>query len=504
MPKLPTRLAFALPTPLQKKLPLIRYYTPFRATPDTFRHRQITCNGTKRARSTACLPANAIREPTAAYIHLPFCAQRCAYCAFTVLVSGRDALPTLEQPHPPLASHTAYVDTLCREITSFFTIRAQRAIDTNGTRPIPSPIRTVYLGGGTPSLLHPDLLKRVLETLRTHVAFADNVEITCEMDPATFTQSSANAYADVGVNRASIGAQSFNDAILQTCRRVHRAADIDLAVQAVRNAGITNVSLDLISGLPGLSESLWTDTLQKAVALQPEHVSVYDLALESGTLFAKRFRAGVSPLPTEDASARMLSVAARFLAAEGFERYEVSNFAKGAHRESRHNLAYWHGDAFFAFGIGATSLVDGFRHERPTRLVAYEAYVDSLVRHSTTAKSESERNEHLFHDVLYPGTSVQSTQDMYEDYVINAMRLLQEGVSVSYVASVFGQQFVERTVSAIGRCVQWERAGALVVSRGSGGAVTDFRLSEKGALVENAVVSDLLLEAIWRSPISSA
>lgn len=424
--------------------------------------------------------------PTAAYIHLPFCAQRCAYCAFTVIVSGQSALP---QPHtpPPLKSHITYIDLLCREIIAFFTLR--------NTVSHP-PLKSLYLGGGTPSLLHPTLFERLLKTIRTFVPFDCNItEITCEMDPATFTQDAAVEFANLGINRASIGAQSFNDSVLKTCNRVHRRADIHAAVSAVRAAGIQNVSLDLISALPGQTISDWTDSLEQACKLSPEHISVYDLTLEAGTSFGNRYTAGMAPLPTEGVSVDMLTEAVQVLHEYSFERYEVSNFARGpGGTQSRHNLSYWRNEPFYGFGLGATSLVDDFRFARPRQLKQYEAYIKELETATGTA------DLHNLDRILYPHVNKLSALEQFEDYFINSMRLLKEGVSLSYVREAFGEVFEERLTRAIELCKQWVDNGSLDTAYNQHGVLCNFKLTEKGALVENAIVSDLLLEAVWRSP----
>lgn len=362
-------------------------------------------------------------------------------------------------------------------------------------------LRSLYLGGGTPSLLHPTLLARVVCALRAHVRFHDDIEITCEMDPATFTAAAAAAFAQAGVNRASIGAQSFNDGLLAACGRVHRRADIIAAVAAVRAAGISNVSLDLISALPGQTMDEWKRSLDEAVALEPQHISVYDLTLESGTRFAKQYASGVSPLPSEDVSAEMLTIAAHHLNANGFERYEVSNFARREQSEqvrSQHNLAYWRSDPFYAFGLGATSLVDDFRFARPRQLKSYESYVASLEK--ATESSDYSR----VHDILYAGVPKLAMTERYEDFVINGMRLLTEGVWLRDVRRLFGEQLESRTIRALQKCRLWVDDGSLLLKLADDGSIANFRLSQKGALVENAIVSDLLLEAVWRRPLKQS
>lgn len=451
----------------------------------------------------AAVSAAGAAQPASAYIHLPFCAQRCAYCSFTVLVSGRAALPDVRAASSdavPLASHAAYVDLLRREIAAYFHLRpAQRTPSTS--------LRTLYFGGGTPSLMHPSLLASVFATLERHVGVAKGAEVTCEMDPATFTASDARQFAEVGVNRASIGAQSFSDELLALCGRIHRRADIGAAVDHVRAAGIPSVSLDLISALPRQSLAEWRHSLGEALALYPDHVSVYDLSIESGTRFGERYRPGVAPLPDEESATRMLCEAADVLGRAGFERYEVSNFARagaggrGGAARSRHNMAYWRNEPFYGFGIGATSYVDGHRFARPTRLHEYEAYVDALEAAAEDAGSAGTPGKGARAEVLYPGSTEQSRVERFEDLFINGMRLLTDGVRMRDVEEGFGEEFAERMEKGLGKCRSLVDGGLLRVDGDGRGEGTVIKLTERGALVENTVVAELLLEMLWRDEV---
>jgi hypothetical protein len=204
------------------------------------------------------------------------------------------------------------------------------------------PLTSVYLGGGTPSLISAVNLHRLLARVDDAFGIDADAEITCEMDPATFDSAKAAAFRSAGVNRASVGAQSFDDDLLATCRRAHRRTDIYDAMTFLRRAGFDNVSVDLISGLPGQSLDAWSRTLACAIALEPEHISTYDLELDEGTRFSALYRAGVSPLPSDDAAADMLTMTAARLADAGYDHYEVSSYSKRPATQSRHNLSYWH------------------------------------------------------------------------------------------------------------------------------------------------------------------
>lgn len=397
--------------------------------------------------------------PTSAYIHLPFCVQRCLYCSFTVTVSQNED------------THERYLDTLLREIRAHGARRAATA----------PPLQTVYLGGGTPSVLSGEQISRVLTTTRDALGVADDAEVTAEMDPATFDDAKASAFLEAGVNRVSVGVQSTHDAVLATCGRVHRRVDVFNALDALRRAGVDNVSVDLMTGLPGLTVPMLDETLADLLPYSVQHVSVYDLQLEPGTAFGRRYRAGVAPLPPERDSVRMLRAASDALGRAGFERYEVSNYARDGCR-SRHNMAYWRAQPFYAFGVGATSLSDGVRFARPKVMTAYRKYVEQLEENSGDTS------------VLYPGTDVCSDKELLEDYLINRFRLLVEGVPLGEVADLFSTAVVDRLLESVSRAGFLNDGLVEVMGDGEDRCV---RLTEKGAMIEISVLATVLQDVVW-------
>lgn len=340
------------------------------------------------------------------------------------------------------------------------------------------------------------------------------------MDPATFTPYTAAAYRALGVNRASVGAQSFDDDLLAVCRRVHRKADISSAMAALRGAGFENVSLDLISGLPGQTLVSWKASLSAALDLYPEHISSYDLTLELGTSFGNKYESGRGPLPPEDEVVEMMTVTADTLGVAGFEHYEVSNFARRGRSlktsdasprkascnsdkspfRSRHNMAYWRNEPFYAFGLGSTSVLDGYRFARPRRMGDYRAYVEELDNHVNNTKGRLDgvkwRDRTLKR--LYAGLAPLTKTEQFEDYLINSFRLLVEGVNLKEVEELFGGEVRKRLVEAVKRNECLEEDGNLRVTRYGDGEVQSIQLTEQGALVENAILSSLLQDAIWR------
>lgn len=322
------------------------------------------------------------------------------------------------------------------------------------------------------------------------------------MDPATFDFARASAYAHLGVNRASVGAQSFDDSLLSACRRIHNTADIYRAIHTLRKARIPNISLDLISGLPNQTSDAWRHSLRSAIDLHPDHIAAYDLTLEEGTPFAATFRPGLAPLPQEHTTAEMMQDAARILTHAGYEHYEISNFARvQSHAispfRSRHNMAYWCNKPFYGFGLGATSLVDGFRFARPRRMRDYQRYVEDLERGLTQGGSSVWQS-------IYPHALPQTSRERQEDFFINSFRLLVEGVQIHLLESLFGTLARRRFEDAIRRCISFVDDGLLEILYNNKGDMACIRLTEKGALVENSILSSLIQEALWKFPEEEA
>ena len=270
-----------------------------------------------------------------------------------------------EAPAPGSASIAAYLSLLLQEIAA---------------SPPGPPLATVYFGGGTPSLLTPSQLEALLAALRCRFGLAPGAEISLELDPASFDQDRLAGYLQAGVNRVSLGGQSFDDAVLAGLGRRHRGADLLEAAgwlaQALAGGALSSWSLDLIQGLPGQDLGPWRHQLHQAIALAPPHLSVYDLTLEPGTVFAQRHDRGQLQLPDADLGADLMELTWAELSAAGYGHYEISNYALPGHA-SRHNRVYWSGAGWWGFGMGATAAPWGERLARPrTR----EAYADWLAQ----------------------------------------------------------------------------------------------------------------------------
>ncbi|MDD4890237.1 MAG: radical SAM family heme chaperone HemW [Phycisphaerae bacterium] len=282
-------------------------------------------------------------RPLGLYVHVPFCLRRCLYCDFNSNVFAAE----LARP---------FVDAVLAEL-AFWAGRLDL-----------SSLRTIFIGGGTPTVLPPDELARLIDA----IAASPANEFTIEANPATVSPSLADRLRSLGVNRISFGAQSFDPAELALLGRAHSVEQIADSVRIARRAGYDNVNLDVMYGLPGQSLAGWRSTLAAAVALGVEHLSCYALSYEPGTELARRAKAGlVAPVPDEAAVA-MYAAAQADLAAAGFEHYEISNWAKPG-RQCRHNLLYWQNRPWLGLGPSAASFLAGLRFKGRASLADYEA-----------------------------------------------------------------------------------------------------------------------------------
>ncbi|MEJ5298190.1 MAG: radical SAM family heme chaperone HemW [Armatimonadota bacterium] len=271
---------------------------------------------------------------SAAYVHIPFCASKCPYCDFNSYAG---------------ISHLAarYVDALCRQIEE-----SPPAGD--------GPLRTVFFGGGTPSLLSAESLVRILEALRSRFGLAEDAEVTLEANPESADPEELSRLRQAGFNRLSMGAQDFDDDLLRALGRAHDHRRFLQAFQDARAAGFDNISFDLMFALPGQTLDGLRRTLEAAIMLHPEHISAYCLTIEEGTAFHRMWQAGRLNLPGEEEQAEMFLLTRSMLEDAGYEHYEISNYALPGHR-CRHNEVYWRNEPYRGFGPGAVEFVEGRR-----------------------------------------------------------------------------------------------------------------------------------------------
>jgi oxygen-independent coproporphyrinogen-3 oxidase len=283
-----------------------------------------------------------VLPPLALYIHMPWCVRKCPYCDFN------------SHAAPEQVPQAQYVDTLLQDLRSDLEAVQQR------------PLTSIFFGGGTPSLFAPEHIGRLLEGVRREIAFAADVEITLEANPGTIEHGRFSGYRDAGINRVSLGAQTFNEEQLRLLGRIHGQHDIGRAVEELRQAGIDNFNLDLMYGLPAQTLPQALQDVESALALHPAHISQYQLTLEPGTVFYHR----PPPLPDPDDSWQMQIECQALLAARGFQQYEVSAYARSG-RRSRHNLNYWKFGDYIGIGAGAhgkLTMVDASAVVRTTRV----------------------------------------------------------------------------------------------------------------------------------------
>ena len=296
--------------------------------------------------TAADLPLSVPVGACGAYFHIPFCLHKCHYCDFYSLVDARNRQPV-------------FVQRLIDEVRA-----------TSGL--LGRPLETIFFGGGTPTLLAPDLWRDLLGALREHLPRHTGCEVTVEANPETLSELLLEILAAGGVNRLSIGAQTFETAHLRTLERRHDPANVERGVRMARCAGIDDLNLDLIFGIPGQTLPQWRADLERAVRLEPAHLSCYALTYEPNTPLAVKLRAGRIRRIDEDLEAAMYEATIDTLAAAGFEHYEISNWARPG-RRCRHNLLYWTNRQWWPLGPGAAGHVGGTRWKNVPRLSEYLA-----------------------------------------------------------------------------------------------------------------------------------
>lgn len=375
------------------------------------------------------------------YLHIPFCRRKCPYCAF---VSRPDQTYPLER----------YVDLLLREMTLAHT-----------ASPNAEALDSIYFGGGTPSLLSPDQLARLLEQACRLFQIARGAEITLEANPGTVDRKLLTGFRDVGINRLSLGVQSFDNSQLATLGRIHGGNEARAAFAAARAAGFDNIGMDLIHALPGQTMAMWQGDLRQALALAPEHISVYGLTIEEGTPFAAQYPDD-SMLPNEELSADMFEQADAMLTSAGYEHYEIANYALPGHR-ARHNSGYWNRDGYLGLGCGAHSFLrDNGQGTRFSNASGLEEYADTIKRGKLPRR-----------DMIRL-----SSEDAMAEYVFLGLRMA-DGIDLVRFENEFGASYGDiygKTVSELISCGLLEAYD------------TSVRLTRRGMLLSNQVFARFL------------
>lgn len=333
------------------------------------------------------------------YIHIPFCLKKCNYCDFVSAQCDNETI-------------NAYFGALKHEIAAYKGI----CID------------TVFFGGGTPSCVAAHHIADILEAVHTHMSIKNGSEITIEANPCTITPDKLNIYRQIGINRISLGVQSLQDNELAALGRIHTADEAVKAVDMLQKSGFTNYNLDLMLAIPHQTPDTLRDTLSKAVALAPAHISAYSLIIEEGTPFYRLAQNGSLPLPDEDTERTLCDFAYDFLQSCGYNRYEISNFAKNGH-ESRHNLKYWQCLPYIGLGTSAHSFDGTKRYFNTSDTDEYIRMLNS----SGCAKC---------------GEEILSEDDKISEYIIMSLRL-SRGIIFDEFFERFGFRFEDRYQNTI-------------------------------------------------------
>ena len=389
--------------------------------------------------------------PVSIYLHIPFCVRKCRYCDF---LSG------------PADEETArrYVEALEREIRA----KAAWLSDVCSMSGQPEA-DTVFFGGGTPSLMTPRQLDHLMFVLSSCFTIDGDAEITMECNPGTAEYEKLRAFRGSGINRLSIGVQSFRDEELRLLGRIHTADQARRCIEDARRAGFANLNLDLMSALPGQTHGQWMENLAEAVSHGPEHISAYSLIPEEGTELKEMVENGIlPPFPDEDEDRRMYHDTKTFLAEHGYRRYEISNYARPGF-ESRHNNGYWTGHPYLGLGLGASSYLILRGGER--------------VRWSGTEDMETYLRESGETQGILCGAEVLSRQDQMAEFMFLGLRRMR-GVSERDFAGEFG-----RTVDEVYGSVVRRYLGLGLLQRSDG----YLALTDAGIDVSNTVMADFLL-----------
>ena len=387
-----------------------------------------------------------MRKPVGVYLHFPFCVKKCSYCDFLSGPADR-------------GTKKAYSDALCREIYSFGREYGTREMISEGEK---IPVDTIFLGGGTPSVMDPADLTRVMETVLKVFDVLPEAEISMEMNPGTFREELL-AFVKKSMGRVSLGLQSADDSELSRLGRIHTYSEFERCYAALRDAGISNINVDLMSAIPGQTLVSWEKSLTRILSMEPEHISCYSLIIEEGTPFFELFEKGRLDLPGEDEEREMYYLTERLMNAHGYHRYEISNYARPGY-ECRHNVRYWRRSPYIGFGIGAASLLDETRWSNTRDLQRYLSGSGSL----------SDIREEIHH---------LSVREQMEEFMFLGLRMM-EGVS----CADFGEKFGCELDSVYGGVCERLISEGLLVREGD-----RYKLTSRGIDVSNAVLAEFLL-----------
>lgn len=402
------------------------------------------------------------------YIHIPFCVKKCDYCDFLSMRADE-------------STKREYVHALIREIE----LSREKMMD--------YLVDTIFIGGGTPSILDEKYIEEIMQALRENSSVSENAEITIECNPGTVTEEKMISYRNAGINRISFGLQSANDQELSSIGRIHNYAQFKENFRLARNAGFDNINIDIMSALPGQSIESYERTLDKVLSLKPEHISAYSLIVEEDTPLNDRVKEaaekGKNILPDEDTEREMYYLTEEKLCAAGYHRYEISNYSKEGY-ECRHNVGYWKRRDYLGFGIGAASLYQGTRYSNTDKLSQYI----SLLLAERDEKSDFAVVRDYFQDdmwdikenvlsVLEEKIQKLSGNDMMEEFMFLGLRMI-EGISTKKFQEEFGRSYE----SVYGKVTEKLIGQGLIEQNGD-----RIKLTKRGVDVSNYAMSEFLL-----------
>lgn len=389
--------------------------------------------------------STAPRKPLGLYIHIPFCIQKCNYCDF------------LSFGGVPEEGQKAYFRSLLHGIKTYHEIYSKQYY-----------VDSIFIGGGTPSLVEAGLIEELMAEIRDCFIVDQNAEISIETNPKTLTKNKMHTYLEAGINRLSIGAQSFDDALLRTMGRVHSAEDFLGNYALARECGFRNINIDLMFAIPGQTMSVWMDTLEKAIELEPEHISFYSLQMEEGTPFFSMSKDG-SIKEIEDALDRnMYHRAVKALKNCGYQHYEISNAAKAGY-SCRHNLKYWSMEDYLGLGLGAHSFMDGIRFSQIEELTAY-----------TKGALRKEKG-----GAFVAWEHKNTRQDDISEYIITGMRK-REGINLRDFETRF-EQTIEDIFSA-----NWYRLKKYIEDDYIVKSAENMHFTIKGIDISNTILTEFV------------
>lgn len=379
------------------------------------------------------------------YIHIPFCVKKCLYCDFNSVSDAN--IPD-----------NAYIDTVLKELAAHI----------EGEPPLAhKALESIYIGGGTPSLISPHNIEKLVNGIRKSFSDTNPQEITLEINPGTVARDSLAAFKDAGINRLSIGIQSFNDKTLKTLGRIHSAKDAVKCYEYAEMAGFDNIGIDLIFGIPEQSTDEWEQGFKKAIALKPEHISAYNLTVEKGTPFFELQKRGRLALPSEEEQVLMYELAIDKLEEAGYKHYEISNFAQSGF-ESRHNMIYWSGVDYIGLGAGAHSYVSlpdwGIRQWNESAPASYMRQVNEMGR--AIAGEERLTKKEALEEGIFLG--LRKTTGINTDWFLKRFNMPLKDLYSSKIAALKTKGLLRE-----------DNAGSVILTR-------------KGLLLSNEVIAEFM------------